>query len=92
MPYVEVWVDDAECDGECGAGKEVTRLESIIAEAELLLRAGYYDAALHALTNDAAIPVKDPSHIAKSYEVWKKGRLPGFSNFKPDTTGQEARK
>lgn len=86
MPYVEVWVDDAACDGQCGAGKEVDRLEAMIAEAERLLRAGYYDAALHALTNDAAIPVKDPSQIAKSYEAWKKGRLPGFANYKAAPT------
>lgn len=89
MPYVEVWVDH-DCDGSCkhakDAQKETDKLDAVIKEAERLLRLGYADAALHALTNDAAIPVKAPESIAQNYEAWKRGKLRGFTNYKPEAT------
>lgn len=82
MPMVEVWVDDAVCDDSCAAAKERDRLEDVIAEAVRLLRAGESLAALHALTNDPALPVKRPEHILEDYQRWKDGRLPGFTNYR----------
>lgn len=55
MPYVEVWVDE-ECDGDCASARPLGRSQAKIDEAERHLRSGYFDAALHALTDDATLP------------------------------------
>lgn len=79
MPYVEVWVDDPECNGKtCGAAHERDVLEGKIEEAVDLLRAGDAVAALSALTDDPACGCKSPKAIARAYEQWKTGKLEGF--------------
>ena len=78
MPFVQVWVDEGECDGDCEAAREADALEAKIQEAERLLRMGYADAALHALTGDPAMMHKSPAEISAQYQAWKEGRLDGF--------------
>lgn len=80
MPYVEVWVDDA-CCGDCDSAKEADRLEAKIEEAVAHLHRGDAEAALHALTNDPGLCMKEPRQIASAYEAWKLGKLPGFANY-----------
>lgn len=86
MPYVEVWVDDEPCDGTCSSSKEVEKLEMKIEEAERLLRGGYVDAALHALSGDPATSCRHPRDMEAAYESWKRGRLPGFTNYARPTS------
>jgi hypothetical protein len=45
------------------------------------LRAGFHDAALHALTDDNALPFKSPDQIAMQYKDWQAGRLSGFTRI-----------
>ena len=78
MTYVEVWVDDAPCDGTCEDADEREQLEARIEEAVRLLRSGYPTEALQALTDDYALPCTSPGAIASKYDAWKDGRLPGF--------------
>lgn len=78
MPYVEVWVDEEACDGTCASGKELDGLKAVVAEAVHHLRHGDSEAALHALTNDPAIPLKTPKEISDAYQKWKAGNLTGF--------------
>jgi hypothetical protein len=80
MPYVSVYVDPEPCDGSCTNAKELRALQAKIDEAERLIRAGYFDAALHALTNGPALPIKSPEEIASKYHQWKQGKLSGFAN------------
>lgn len=82
MPYVEVWVDEGDCDGTCGASQEADRLRAQIDEAANLIRSGNFDAALHALTGDSSVCVKPPDEIAEAYKQWKAGRLKGFTNYR----------
>jgi hypothetical protein len=78
MPYVEVWVDDTPCDGLCSGSKEAELLDARINEAVTLMRQGYYDAALHALTGDHALCVKSPSSLEAEYKNIKEGRSRDF--------------
>lgn len=84
MPYVEVWVDKEPCYGTCDEAKEAEILARKIEEAVIHLRQGYVDAALQALTEDPAIPLKQPDAIARAYGQWKEGRLAGFTNYRFD--------
>ena len=81
MPYVQVWVDEDPCDGDCESAEEARELEAKIKEAESLLRRGEAEAALHALTGDPSIPIKSPNEMASDYARWKEGKLPGFTNY-----------
>jgi len=78
MPYVEVWVDEEECDGDCEAASEVKILQARIDEAERLLRMGSVDAALRALTDDSEDLPRPPADMAARYRSWQEGRLDGF--------------
>lgn len=85
MPYIKVWVDEEPCDGTCSSAKEVEKLEEKIEEAERLLRCGYIEAALHALSGDPATSCRHPRDMETAYEKWKKGNLPGFTNYAPSS-------
>ena len=82
MPYFEVWVDPEPCNGKCDSAKDADRLQRRIEEAERLIRSGDAEAALAALMDDTSI-IKSPDEIARRYQEWKAGSLPGFTNFQP---------
>lgn len=82
MPYVEVWVDEEPCDGECESAKEAEELQAKLDEVERLLRAGEPIAALHVITEDPALMVKSPREIAMRYEDLKDGLLEGFELYR----------
>lgn len=81
MPYVEVWVEPEDCDGECNEGRKAKQLQAKLDEVERLLRAGASDAALSAISDADTIPTKSPAEIAQQYEQWRKGKLAGFTRW-----------
>lgn len=85
MPYVNVWVDDLECDGDCESAREAEALKKMVDEAVSHLRNGDHVAALSALTDDKGLPCQSPGEIKLKYQAWMAGRLPGFTNFNPKT-------
>ena len=82
MPYIQVWVDDADCDGDCEAGKQVIGLQAQIDEAIGLLSLGCADAALSVLHGEAVTNLKSPREIERAYKQWRECALPGFTNYK----------
>lgn len=85
MPYVEVWIDEPDCDGQCASADEAKRLEAIIDEAASHLQAGDQEAALSTLREEPLkLTMKTPREIAAAYKAWQAGALPGFTNFRKE--------
>lgn len=76
MPYVEVWVDDVDCDGTCGAGREVKRRRDF---AVGLLFEGKVNEAIDALTKgDIPEGWRVDADLQARYLEWTKGEMKGL--------------
>lgn len=88
MPFVEVWVE-AECDGNCQHAKAEENLLKRMEVARQHLAAGDTDLAIKALDPNEKCPTPCSHSIAASYAAWKAGRLPGFTNYRHDSTSAQ---
>lgn len=82
MPYVQVWVDDEPCDGTCEGCVDAAKRKDQMDDAIMHLRNGNAEAALEALGAEHP-DRKSAESLKQAYETWKRGGLPGFTNYKP---------
>lgn len=88
MPYVEVWVDDPECDGNCDRSIELRRRRDY---AVGLLFGGQVNEAIDALTK-GRLPADWTcgDDLRAQYNEWSKGGMAGLPGPASHTKEVEA--
>ncbi|WP_340109490.1 hypothetical protein [Pikeienuella sp. HZG-20] len=82
MPYVQVWIPDEPCDGDCDAAADAERrnerMQVVLDTVEAFVRCGDTEAALDVICGHRAPARKLPGAVDSDYARWRQGSLAGY--------------